>query len=187
MGWVREGETGGVPHHQVSNTHSVPHTTSLPTPTSRSLWRGITTTLSIILPLFCMEHPKPNHRCSVFGILAQPRPLALCWQTCSPPAATMSSIRTHHLPALPYPAVSHGMPETEPRVLSFWDFGPTPTPHKLCLKDVPSVGTVPCPTLLRLSSSTSAPLCAWHTDQHRVKCQAPTSPPWTFRVLLRLT
>ena len=35
---------------------------------------------------------------------------------------------THHILASSYAAVSHGTPETEPRALSFWDFGPSPAP-----------------------------------------------------------
>jgi hypothetical protein len=171
-----------VPHHQVSNTHSVPHTTSLPTPISRPLWRGITTTLSIIPPPFRTERPKPNHGRSVFGILAQPPPpgfalanvqpprrlrvinrhppppiitLRRCftrharnratkarfsgfwpkphhpasrWRTPSPAASTFSFNRTHHLLGLHHTTVLYGTPETEPRRLGFWVFGPTPAP-----------------------------------------------------------
>ena len=80
------------------------------------------------MPPFHTTHPELSHGCSVFGILAQAPPPASRWRTCSSPAAAMSSICTHHLPASPYPTVSHGMPETEPQVLGFWDFGPTPTP-----------------------------------------------------------
>jgi hypothetical protein len=53
------------------------------------------------------------------GFWLNPRPLASRWRMPSPPAASTSSTRTHHLPPLSHIAVSHGMPETEQRTLSF--------------------------------------------------------------------
>ena len=71
-----------------------------------------------------MPCTKLSHGHSVFGILAQPPPLALRWRMCSPLTASVSSTRTHHLPASPYATVSHGTPETEPQKLGFKVFGP---------------------------------------------------------------
>jgi hypothetical protein len=44
---------------------------------------------------------------------------------------SVSPTRTHHLPALPYSAVSHGTPKTELRTLNarFWVWGLNPTPQ----------------------------------------------------------
>ena len=62
------------------------------------------------------------------GFWPNPRSPALRWRMCSPPAASVSSTRTHHILALSYAVVSHGTPKTEPRALGFWDFGPSPAP-----------------------------------------------------------
>ena len=80
-------------------------------------------------PPFHTGCPKLSHGRSVFGILAQPPLSGFALADVQPPAASVSSTRTHHILASSYAAVSHGTPETEQRALSFWDFGPTPAPR----------------------------------------------------------
>jgi hypothetical protein len=66
-----------------------------------------------------MVCPKPSHAHSISGFWRKSRPLASHWRTHSPPAASMPSTCTHYLLAPPHTTVSHGVPETEPRTLSF--------------------------------------------------------------------
>ena len=103
---------------------------------------------------FHMARPKLSHRRSVFGILAQPPPPASRWRMCSPLAASVSSTRTHHLPASPYAAVSHGTPETEPQKLGFRVFGPNHITR-------PRVGECPAPPppLFHLLATTTSQDC----------------------------
>ena len=72
--------------------------------------------------------PETEPRAFGFWDFGPTPPPASRWRTCSPPAASVSSTRTHHILASSYAAVSHDTPGTEPRVLSFWDFGPSPAP-----------------------------------------------------------
>jgi hypothetical protein len=87
------------PHHRlhIINTHSPPPSISCFTQ--------------------CAQNRAMNALFSGFGL--NPHPLALHWQTRSPPAASKSSTCIHHLPVSSHIAVSHGMPETEQQTRGF--------------------------------------------------------------------
>ena len=184
--------------HQVSNTRPIPHTTSLTTPVSRSPGRGSLPPLAIFPRRRFTPHARNRAMDARFSSFwPKSRLLALRWQMRSPPTASISSTRTHQLPASPHIAVSHSVSETELRMLGFRFFGPNPTtwPHVgeyTALPPPPSHQPTPttskhCPTSpfhmerLKLSNKHSVS-CFWpktETPQRVTKRTAtPTSPTY---------
>jgi hypothetical protein len=163
--------------HQVSNTRPIPHTTSLTTLVSRSPGRGSLPPLAIFLHRRFTPHARNRATDAWFSSFwPKSRLLASRWRTCSPPAASISSTRTHQLPASPHIAVSHGVSETELRTLGFRFFGPNPAawPHVgECAALPPPLSHQPAPT-----TSKHCPTSPFHTERPKLSNKHSVSCFW---------